>query len=388
MDSAAELRVLFICHSRAFGGSELYVEQMATRMAREASVRVVCRPDPVLDQWAARLAGAGAEVVRVALPGRAGLARLRREVRRASVVHLTLASRVGAYQVLSALACRLERRPLVCTHQLAREAEDLPLGALGRRFRALALGAVYGAARRHIAVSGDGLSLLPGRAGLDPGRTLQISNGVDLERFSCPAPETRAALRRRLLGDLDDAAVICCTVARLSAQKGLDVLVDAAAILRRQGVRPPVHFVVVGDGELRAELDERILRAGVQDAVRLVGARPPDEIPAWLAAADVFVLPSRYEGMSIAVLEAMATGLPVVVTRVSGSSELVPDADHGRVVDPGDADALAGAVAGLLLDPALRRALGRRACERARSYSWDACFARTGALLREVAEGL
>src|ERR1041385_3362811 len=157
-ERSAELRVLFVCHALALGGSELYLEQMARRMAREATVRVICRPDPAFDGWADRLAAAGAEIVRVSLPDRAGFARLRREVRWASVVHLTLANRVGAYQVLVTLACRLERRPLVCTHQLAREAETLPLGALGRRFRALALGTVYGAARRHIAVSADGLA--------------------------------------------------------------------------------------------------------------------------------------------------------------------------------------------------------------------------------------
>src|SRR2546429_5460751 len=88
-DRAAELRVLFICHSLALGGSELYLEQMARRMAREAAVRVVCRPDPTFDAWAGRLAAAGCEIVRVPLPDRAGFARLRREVRWASVVHLT-----------------------------------------------------------------------------------------------------------------------------------------------------------------------------------------------------------------------------------------------------------------------------------------------------------
>src|SRR5262249_33693876 len=339
-DGAAELRVLFICHSRVLGGSELYLEQMARRMAAEARVRVICRPDPVLDEWADRLAAAGAEIVRVPLPDRAGFARLRREVRWASVVHLTLANRVGTYQVLVTLACRLERRPLVCTHQLARTTEDLPLGALGRRFRALALGTGYGAARRHIAGSADGLELLPRRAGLDARRTLQISNGVDLDRFVHPTPKARAALRRRLLGDVDDGSVVCCTVARLSAQKGLDVLIDSVAILRRRGTTPRVRFFIVGDGELGEQLEAQIARLDVGDEVRMVGARPPDEVPDWLASADVFVLPSHYEGMSLAVLEAMATGLPVVVSRVSGTAELVPDAEHGSGVEPGDAEGL------------------------------------------------
>jgi glycosyltransferase involved in cell wall biosynthesis len=97
------------------------------------------------------------------------------------------------------------------------------------------------------------------------------------------------------------------------------------------------------------------------------------------------MLPSHYEGMSLAVLEAMATGLPVVVSRVSGTAELVPDAEHGSVVEPGDAEGLADAVIALLGDPERRRRMGERAGEHARSFSWDACFAKTGALLREVA---
>jgi len=234
-------------------------------------------------------------------------------------------------------------------------------------------------------VSADGLELLPRRAGLDARRTLQISNGVDLGRFVHPTPEARAALRRRLLGDVDDGLVVCCTVARLSAQKGLDVLIDSVAILRRRGTTPRARFFIVGDGELREQLEAQIARLDVGDEVHMVGARPPDEVPDWLACADVFVLPSHYEGMSLAVLEAMATGLPVVVSRVSGTAELVPDAEHGSVVEPGDAEGLADAVIALLGDPERRRRMGERAGEHARSFSWDACFAKTGALLREVA---
>jgi D-inositol-3-phosphate glycosyltransferase len=91
--------------------------------------------------------------------------------------------------------------------------------------------------------------------------------------------------------------------------------------------------------------------------------------------------------MSLAVIEAMAAGLPPVVTRVSGTAELVPDDLHGRVVAPGDAGALADAIAELAARPELRERIGARAARHARSFSWDACFARTSALLRESAAG-
>ena len=382
----APLRVLFVCHSRAIGGSELYLEQIARRMARQAEVRVACRPAGVLDEWAARLEAAGAEVLRLD-PRRPRDARsLLAAVRWASVVHLTLANRTGFYQVAVALACRVQHRPLVCTHQLARATEDLPLGPLGRRFRAAALRGVYGCASRHIAVSAEGRRLLAVRAGLDPRRTVQIGNGVDVARFAPVSEDARRALRRQLLGDRAGERPICCTVARLSAQKGLDVLVEAAAILRRRHGGPPARFLVVGDGELREQLERRVRELDVEDTVELLGARPPDEVPGWLAVADVFVLPSHYEGLSLAVMEAMASGLPVVVSDVSGSAELVPTADDGRVVRPGDAQGLAAAVDELLADPGLRRRIGGRAHERAQRYSWEECFARTAALLREVAK--
>jgi glycosyltransferase involved in cell wall biosynthesis len=374
------LRVLFICHSPAIGGAELYLEQIATRMTAQAAVRLVCRPDPALDAWVGRIADAGVEVTRLSPTGPRGFLHLLRLVRWASVVHLTLASRVGSYQVAAALACRAGRRPLVCVHQLAREADDF--GSLSRRFRALALGAVYGCARGHIAVSAEGRRLLPGRAGLDAARVVQISNGVDLDRFSPADPADRGGLRRRLLGD--DAGVVCCTVARLSRQKGLDVLIQAAARLRDADPRPP-RFRVIGDGELREELQRLVADLGLDDVVRLVGPTPPAEVPGWLAACDIFVLPSHYEGMSLAVMEAMASGLPVVVTRVSGTAELVPDEDHGRVVAPGDAAALAVAIQELASDAALRRRLAEKAAEHVRRFSWDACFAATAALLHEVA---
>jgi glycosyltransferase involved in cell wall biosynthesis len=380
-----DLRVLFICHSKAVGGSELYCEELATRMARRANVRVICQPDGAMDDWARRIHAAGVTVARTDPSTPAGFAALRRAIRWASVVHLTLANRVGGYQVLVVLACRLERRPLICTHQLARETDDLPFGPLGRRFRTLALRTVYRRADRHIAVSAEGLGLLSTRVGLDPQRTVEINNGVDLARFHPLLGEERARLRRSMAGDAAERLVISCTVARLSAQKGLEVLVEAAGRLREKAGLPAICFVVVGDGELRDQLLQQVAELGLEDTVRLVGARPPDEIPGWLAAADMFVLPSRYEGMSIAVMEAMASGLPVVATEVSGTAELIPDPDHGLVVPVGDAGALTAAIEELLTDPELRRRIGERGALRVQRFSWESVFARTARLLEETA---
>lgn len=147
------------------------------------------------------------------------------------------------------------------------------------------------------------------------------------------------------------------TVARLEPQKGVDILLEAVAHLRTQV--PDVRCVIVGEGRWRSDLDARARSLGVADIVSFVGARR--DIPAVLAALDVFVLPSRFEGLSLALLEAMAMGCPVVATSVSGSVEVVKDGETGLLVPREDARALSAAVQRLLLDRCLARRMAARA---------------------------
>ena len=193
---------------------------------------------------------------------------------------------------------------------------------------------------------------------------LVVPNGVDLETFSeAPAAE-RAAARRRL--ELDDGPLVVC-IGRLSRQKGQDVLFDAwPAVLARVG---GAQLVLVGEGPDRTELERR---AG--EGVRLVGHRT--DVDEWLAAADVVALPSRWEGMSIGMLEAMARGRSIVATDVPGALEALDD-DAGAVVPPEDPAALADAIAVRLLDPDRAAAEGRRARQRAeRNYDLRTTTAR------------
>ena len=181
--------------------------------------------------------------------------------------------------------------------------------------------------------------------GVDAARVEVIPNGVDAGRFF---PRSAPEARERLGLARDQRVVVC--VSRLSHEKGIDVLIDAFARLGDTGAR----LVVVGDGVERAALERRARELGCDAAVTFTGTRPHDEIPWWLAAADVVVLASRNEGMPNAVLEALASGRPVVATAVGGTRELITDPALGRLVPPDDAGALAGA---------LRDAL---------SSSWDA----------------
>jgi glycosyltransferase involved in cell wall biosynthesis len=179
-----------------------------------------------------------------------------------------------------------------------------------------------------------------------------IPNGVDLEAFAEAGPEERKAARVRL--GLADGPVAVC-IARLCRQKGQDVLVEAWPAVRARV--PEARLVLVGGGPATAEL-----RAVASAAVELVG--PRDDVVDWLAAADLVVAPSRWEGMSLALLEAMASGRSVVATDVPGVHEALGD-EAGAVVAPEAVAELADAVAARLSDPALAEAEGAAGRKRA-----------------------
>ena len=179
-----------------------------------------------------------------------------------------------------------------------------------------------------------------------------VPNGVDLTTF-CEAGDSEHGAARRRLGLGDQPLVVC--VGRLCKQKGQDVLVAAWPRVRARV--PDAELALVGSGD-----SEAALRQAGGAGVSLVG--PREDIPDWLAAADVVALPSRWEGMSLVLLEAMARGRSIVATDVNGVREAMGHA--GAVVPIEDRDALSAAIAERLLDPARRAREGAEAAERAR----------------------
>lgn len=166
-------------------------------------------------------------------------------------------------------------------------------------------------------------------------RTHVVYYGIDLERFAKAAP-----------GLAKEGPLIGC-VSRLVPQKGLHLLVEAApAVLKRH---PDARFVVVGEGELRGELEEQARAAGLAGRFIFTGQR--EDVPELVASFDVFALPSYFEGLCYAVIEAQAAGVPVVATPVGGIPENVVPGETGLLVPTGDADALAEAISSLLADP-------------------------------------
>jgi glycosyltransferase involved in cell wall biosynthesis len=169
--------------------------------------------------------------------------------------------------------------------------------------------------------------------------------GVDAERF---APVDRSAR--------DPGALEVLCLGRLVPDKGQVILLDAVAALRRDG--SDARLTLAGDGPDRGALEAHAKALGVADAVRFVGAVGQDRIRELYAAADVFCLPSFAEGVPVVLMEAMACGLPVVTTRITGVPELVDDGRSGMLVRPGRSDELAGALQRMLDDPEMRRRLG------------------------------
>jgi glycosyltransferase involved in cell wall biosynthesis len=146
------------------------------------------------------------------------------------------------------------------------------------------------------------------------------------------------------------------SVARLVPLKGHAVLLDALAQLARDGVE--VELTLVGDGPARASLEQRAERLGIAARVAFAGAVGQDEIATWYARADAFCLPSFAEGLPVVLMEAMAMGLAVVASRITGVPELVEDGTSGLLVTPGRADELSAALRRLAEQPALRARLG------------------------------
>jgi glycosyltransferase involved in cell wall biosynthesis len=173
------------------------------------------------------------------------------------------------------------------------------------------------------------------------GRLVVLPNEVSASAADVYRSQTRATIRTGLGIDHDVPLAVCA--ARLVRQKGQDVLVSAWPAVR--AAVPEAQVVLVGDGPDRAAL-EAIATPGV----RFAGAADRDEAMRWMYAADVVVCPSRWEGMSLVPLEAMALGRPLVVTDVDGMAEVVPS-EAAKLVPVDDADAIASAVTAFLGDP-------------------------------------
>ncbi len=222
----------------------------------------------------------------------------------------------------------------------------------------------------YIAVSADLQRWLMETVGVEPQRVTQIYNGVDAAKFK-PRNVKPLALLPQRWRDLDDMLLVG-TVGRLTPVKDQQLLLEAVAQIR--SIEPQLfqrlRLIIVGDGPLRANLVALAEQLELTDFVWFAGDR--SDVPEVLSTMDLFVLPSLGEGISNTILEAMASGLPVVATAVGGNLELVQEAVTGALVPAGDSSALAGAICNMLRDVAALDAAGANAQRYvADKFDWD-----------------
>ena len=210
----------------------------------------------------------------------------------------------------------------------------------------------------------DSLRQLALSLGIAPDKVRVMGNGVDLTKFY-PMPRAEA----RLQLDLPADAPVLVSVGGLVERKGFHRVIELLPALRMQ--HPGLLYLLVGgpspEGDMTAELKCQVLEAGLQEAVRFLGALPSERLRAPLSAANVFVLATRNEGWANVFLEAMACGLPVVTTDVGGNAEVVCDDELGTVVPFGDADRLRDALIQALTQPWDAMAIRRHA----EANTWD-----------------
>ena len=236
--------------------------------------------------------------------------------------------------------------------------------------------------QRFIAVSVDLAEWLHESTGIARGRITHIVNGVDCERFQ-PRSQDRSNLTSGL--DIPADAIVVGTVGRLEAVKGHEQLLRAWPLVERRlaAAGRAARLLIVGDGSLRNTLEALARELGIAERVIFTGMRT--DIPQLLQAMDVFVLPSLNEGISNTLLEAMACGVPVVANRVGGNPELIDDRVTGLLVDAGDNQRMAEAIATLVLDDKLRATMAAAARQRAvAEFSLETMVQRYDDLYREV----
>ncbi|ETK33479.1 glycosyltransferase [Microbispora sp. ATCC PTA-5024] len=340
-------RVCEVVKTLDVGGVEtLLVERLRRTPGADASYTVVCLRAST-DQLADRLLDAGIQVVNVQSGSRALVyARLVRAVRRLAPDVVNLHSPLPAIVLRPAVRLSRRRPALVSTVHYAHRPTTRPLDRVATAAVALLDRLTRRFDDRTVAVS----SLVAEAPSVRGARRLLTRvHGVDVEvqRFWA----ARAAAVRQEFGVPRGALLVAC-VANFRPQKNHRMLVQAAAQVLAE--RRDALFLLAGDGPLLEETARDVLRRGLADRVRVVG--PVPDARRLVAAADLLVLASHYEGLPVVVMEALAAGVPVVSTDVGGVSELVVSGRNGFLTEPGSAAALAAGIV-CAAEPAVHRRL-------------------------------
>jgi D-inositol-3-phosphate glycosyltransferase len=242
-----------------------------------------------------------------------------------------------------------------------------------------------------IAANPDERADLIWRMGVPTEKVCTIPPGVDLDLFR---PISRGAARAAIEVPADESVVLF--VGRIDPIKGIDTLIEAAdLLLARQSLQPPPTFILVG-GDLDddgnpvgplAHVAEAVARHGISERFRLVGSQPQDRLPLFYSAADVTVVPSRYESFGLVAVESLASGVPVVASRAGGLRFTIDEGETGFLVKPQSPPALADALQEILGDDALRAAMADAARPSVVRYGWPNVASQVMHVYRRLAAG-
>jgi glycosyltransferase involved in cell wall biosynthesis len=260
--------------------------------------------------------------------------------------------------VTAALASILTGKPVVC--KIAASGRDGDIGLLSRR-RFFPLAALLLRRMTCFVALNREVDLELRRIGVPASKIVCIPNGVDTDRFEPVSPGQKTLSKRRL--DVEPDTPVIVAVGRLARQKSFETLIRALADLPA-GLR--WRAFILGQGAQLSFLEAEIEQHRLAD--RLTITIEPDDIGRYLSAADIFVLPSRWEGLSNALLEAMASGLACLCSDIPGNNDVVESGSNGILFRAEDHWALAAALERLLRDPALMETLGERARRSVRDH--------------------
>jgi glycosyltransferase involved in cell wall biosynthesis len=364
--------VLLVESGRTYGGTEKVVTELARRMDRARFQPWVVIPRaPALDRMAEDLRASGVPVERLdEITHRLQCGRAWRTLRflahrRRAVLHVHHVW-PAADRYLVPIAHLAGVHAVIVTEHLVGYAHSSGQKWLKRREHARA--------DEVVSVSRAVAAMLERDYGFDADRGRVIENGVDatgLDRTTPRAAAERLRVRERM--ETPDGAFVWACVGRLETQKGIDVLLAAFAAggaTAPPGARPARRLWIVGDGSQRDALEAQASALGIAAQVRFAGA-VHDAAP-YLWGADAFALASRWEGLPLALLEAQASGLPVVAAAAGGIPEAIRDGTTGLLVPREDVGALAAALARIESEPDLARRIGYEAARQAREeWSWE-----------------
>lgn len=349
-------RIVFLIDQLAgkgtLAGTERHLHQLATGLDREQYEVTVIRFDPKDGTSAEGIRQCGVEVLTVPVGRYYDLQAVRQGRRLADLLRRLRPDVVQTFHYKSdtygAIVSRMAGVPHVVSSR-----RDL---GWFKKWAQLQVNRVANRCIDRFLVNADAIKWRLAEAeGVEPARVSTIYNGVDLELFRSTDGDLRREARARL-GIPDDAFVVG-SVAHLRKVKGHRTLFEA---LERLAPKVPrLWIVLIGEGVLKPELERRAAEIGLADRALFLGSVP--DVQSYAPAFDVKVLCSHSEGLSNAILEAMAQGLPVVASRVGGNPELVREGRTGELFTAGDTAALTDRLLRLCTDPALRESQGRQA---------------------------